>query len=410
MANKAAVLKYRKVAAWMREKIASNRWPIGEKLPNEVTLAKKLRVSTGTIERALRELVQGGLIVRRKKSGTFVSDPRKPPLIKGRNLHIGLLAYHSVTGELSRPGFTSEIVQGIVRSLGIENKSPDYSLSKARNASLALWQQPDQGIRVQCVGPYPGVSMRHPDFKAIKNAGYDALFSIGIIENDFLDKVLGLGIPTSIIDYPSQVYKVRSDMVYADPDHGYLRAIECFLEQGLRNIHFIGSRIWNPNALKWENGGYKRVHGRRADPDSYLRLNACRYAFDAVGLELPESRVHFVTGDVADREALFEKLVALPEQERPEAILCQDAVTADGFIEAFAGRGLKLQGAGGCSGFHYGQSIGIQVDTLQMGRTAAELLLDRLKKPESPFVNVGIRMKADEHQLSSQHEMGLVSV
>lgn len=408
MVKTKTVPKYKMAQEWIRERINSGSWPPGYRIPDQAELTRKLKVSEITIKRALSELAQEGLIVRRKKSGTFVSVPGRQPLIKGRNLHIGILLYHSVTEELSQPGFDSDIIQGIIAYLGIENKEPAYSLSKRQGVSLALWQQRENGVRAQCMGTYPGIPGRHPNLNAAKKAGFDGLCAIGILENDFLDEVLGLGIPTTIIDYPSQVYKDRCDMVYADPDHGYQKVIESFLEKGIRNIHFIGTRMANPNAIQWTKDGYKKVWGRRTNPDSLLRLNACRHALDAFGLELPERRVHFISYDIPHHQALFEEFAALPADERPEAVFCQDASTAEWFVEAFGKRGMHLEGAGGCSGFHYGRSIGIQVDACQMGQTAAELLIERLKKPERPFANVGIHMKAYEHQLAHQQKMRLV--
>ncbi len=53
--------------------ITTGKWPPGARLPNENTLAGSLPLSLGTIQRALRMLVDDGVIVRRPGAGTFVA-------------------------------------------------------------------------------------------------------------------------------------------------------------------------------------------------------------------------------------------------------------------------------------------------------------------------------------------------
>lgn len=54
--------------------VATDAWPAGTRLPNEAELAAGLPLSLGTIQRALRLLVEDGVIVRRQGQGTFVAD------------------------------------------------------------------------------------------------------------------------------------------------------------------------------------------------------------------------------------------------------------------------------------------------------------------------------------------------
>lgn len=53
--------------------VATDAWPAGTRLPNEAELAAELPLSLGTIQRALRLLVEDGVIVRRQGQGTFVA-------------------------------------------------------------------------------------------------------------------------------------------------------------------------------------------------------------------------------------------------------------------------------------------------------------------------------------------------
>ncbi len=65
------------------EAIASGSLQSGDKVPNEQELAAALPMSLGTIQRALRELVDTGVIARRPGHGSFV----KGGLAKGEMAH-----------------------------------------------------------------------------------------------------------------------------------------------------------------------------------------------------------------------------------------------------------------------------------------------------------------------------------
>lgn len=63
------------VAARLDELIGSGRLPEGSRIENEVALAEKLGISRPTMRRALQELVNKGLLVRRPGVGTQVVSP-----------------------------------------------------------------------------------------------------------------------------------------------------------------------------------------------------------------------------------------------------------------------------------------------------------------------------------------------
>jgi len=56
----------------LRAEIVSRRWGIGERIPNEASLADLLSVSRGTVREAVRVLVSRGLLDTRQGSGTYV--------------------------------------------------------------------------------------------------------------------------------------------------------------------------------------------------------------------------------------------------------------------------------------------------------------------------------------------------
>ncbi|TMM50317.1 GntR family transcriptional regulator [Qipengyuania marisflavi] len=65
---------YEKIRAEMLHRITRQIWPAGGNLPHEEQLAAEFGVARGTIRRAMADLVQQGIIVRRRKAGSKVAS------------------------------------------------------------------------------------------------------------------------------------------------------------------------------------------------------------------------------------------------------------------------------------------------------------------------------------------------
>ncbi len=74
---------YRQIKRIIEQRINSGEWSAGQKLPSENDLVGALDVSRMTINRALRELAQAGLVRRVHGLGSFVAEmPRHASLIE----------------------------------------------------------------------------------------------------------------------------------------------------------------------------------------------------------------------------------------------------------------------------------------------------------------------------------------
>lgn len=74
---------YRQIKRIIERRINSGEWSAGQKLPSENDLVAALDVSRMTINRALRELTQAGLVRRVHGLGSFVAEmPRHASLIE----------------------------------------------------------------------------------------------------------------------------------------------------------------------------------------------------------------------------------------------------------------------------------------------------------------------------------------
>ena len=61
------------------EEITSSQLQPGTKLPSEGQLAKRFQVSRATVRDAVRALVEAGYVIRRRGSGSYVTERRRVP-------------------------------------------------------------------------------------------------------------------------------------------------------------------------------------------------------------------------------------------------------------------------------------------------------------------------------------------
>ncbi|MEY2594488.1 MAG: hypothetical protein RI972_2177, partial [Pseudomonadota bacterium] len=64
---------YLQVKRALLSRIEARLWSPGDQLPSETLIASQLGVSIGTLRRAVDELVQEQVLVRRQGKGTFVA-------------------------------------------------------------------------------------------------------------------------------------------------------------------------------------------------------------------------------------------------------------------------------------------------------------------------------------------------
>jgi GntR family transcriptional regulator len=68
--------KYVRVLAALTDAIHRGEFKPGERIPAESALCTQLSVSLGTVQKALGKLAESGLVVRNRRTGTFVADRR----------------------------------------------------------------------------------------------------------------------------------------------------------------------------------------------------------------------------------------------------------------------------------------------------------------------------------------------
>lgn len=74
---------YLQVATWLEQQIMEGTYQAGRKIPGVRDLAVTLIVSTRTVQNAINQLVENGLVVTKRGQGNFVTeDPTKISIIK----------------------------------------------------------------------------------------------------------------------------------------------------------------------------------------------------------------------------------------------------------------------------------------------------------------------------------------
>jgi len=109
--------KYQLIFESLKDAILSGEYAQGARLPSENDLVRRFSVSRMTIVKAIKELQQIGLVVRRMGSGTYVSSSNSV----GTNRLFGLLI-----PELGQTEIFEPICQGMARRLRNSARSTSH--------------------------------------------------------------------------------------------------------------------------------------------------------------------------------------------------------------------------------------------------------------------------------------------
>ncbi len=137
--SEAGGTRYSQLANTLREKIYSKEWAPHTLIPSEHMLMKESGLSRGTVRRAIKVLVDEGLLVQRHGKGTFVAEPG---IIRAGGVHP-----ISFAASLREQGldFTTEVLvkrieaapAEIATSLGLETGSDVMYMQRVRSVAGA---------------------------------------------------------------------------------------------------------------------------------------------------------------------------------------------------------------------------------------------------------------------------------
>jgi len=316
----------------LRTAIEKNIFPNG-RLPTLLELADQLRVSRETVRLALESLQKEGLVVKRRRRGTFVRLPEVPAMLsRPRTKVLGyLLEEFEAVGDneevVARPS-CSPMLEGAI----FEASQRGYQLNMRSAKPYQLRKTFDQ---MEASGPMCGV-----------------IFAC-VVEEKFLKSLSGRGIPAILLDHELHLPNVGS--IRGDSEQNAGLAVKRLSELGHRQI---ACAHWQQSDLNpWFIQGYRK--GMR---DAELRRRRAWEMF----IELSQKGA---------QDAVDQLLSLSP---RPTAIVCFHNTFANQFVAAAWERGLRVPddiSVVGCGGEEVVNLSCTQLDWPGLGRTAVQMLL-----------------------------------
>ncbi len=82
-----SVPAFQRIKDYLLAEIQQGRWQPGDLIPSETALTRQFGVARMTVNRAVRELTNEQVLVRRQGSGTYVAEPKyQATLLSIRNI------------------------------------------------------------------------------------------------------------------------------------------------------------------------------------------------------------------------------------------------------------------------------------------------------------------------------------
>ena len=335
---------YQHVQETIRRRIRSGEWRPGCKIPSERELEKEFSLNRLTISKGLANLAAEGLLVRRRGQGTFVTERDS-----GRAAQRRLVKY------ISPMPFSEDVVMrpGVLEGM---------------HEVLA-----ERGYHV-------GVDFFHDADEMVKRLqgdsdGYHAGFAIWYDPSEAVDAELARlsdeGYPFVLLDAVPTGFE--GDCVVTDNVEGSLIVVRHLVEAGHRQIAYVTRRV-NRTSLEERLTGFLRG---MVTCDCPIHTNS---VFKLKGVR-EEAR-----GEI---DGVIDRLIDDPTP--PTAVLFSNEDLAVAAIERLWSRGLRVPddvSVVSNDNLDVAKSPRVAMTTVvqnwfEMGKVAAEILLDRLTNPHS---------------------------
>ena len=329
--------------------IQNGEYRSGDRLPSEAELCKRFSASRITIAKAIQSLQQDGLVIRRPGSGSYVQTP-----VATARYQFGLLIPELGSTEIFEP-----ICQGIMRCPLAKSHSLIWGHTSQdetgrEDAALSLCRQ---FIAQQVTGVF--------------FAPLEYTESKDRINHQIVAELRQAGIPIVLLDRCYYVYPMRSnlDRVGIDNHRASFLVTQHLWKQGARRIVFVARKRSASTILE--------------------RISGYHFALRECGSEY-EGGAHF--GDAGDPEFVRQLLA----EESPDAVVCGNDLTAARLMRTLIGLGVRVPEQVRLVSFddvNYAKFLPVPLTTIhqncsQIGESAIELMLDRIKRPQRPGVDM----------------------
>jgi DNA-binding LacI/PurR family transcriptional regulator len=338
--------KYLDIVESVRADISSGRYRSGGRLPSEAELVRKFSVSRMTVVKAIRQLQQEGLLVRRPGSGTFAANSTPDA-----SMVFGLLIPDLGQTEIFEP-----ICRGMVRS----PLAAKHSLSWGQTLST---------------GEHSGEEAEQLCYRYIEQKVSGVFFApqeFGPSRQDVNGRILRAldkaDIPVILLDRCVLKYPERSryDLIGLDNRRAGYIVTDHLIRQGGRHIAFFSRK-----------GSAETVDDRIAGYHEALYHH-----------ELPIARDLLVRGDATDKA--FVKSVL--NTRKIDSIMCANDLTAANLMQTLLGLGVRIPEdirIAGVDDVKYAKLLPIPLTTFQqpcaeIGAVSMSAMLERIKNRQLP--------------------------
>lgn len=340
--------KYMSVFEGLQRDILSGKFARGKRLPSETELCLRYKVSRPTAARALRELQQMGVIVRRSGAGNYLAS--EPTVQTAKTHTLGIFVPGLGKTEILDP-ICNEITR-FAQTLGCAVLWGDATTPIVTGADAL--QLCNEFIARKVDGVF------FAPFESIPDRSH--------WNRKLADKLSQQKIPIVLLDRDLGEYPSRSefDLVGIDNVAASIAITTHLLEQGRKRICFV-ARDNFPSTTD-------------------LRLLGCREAVRRFGVKARHQIPHF--GDPADSKFVSNLL----KVSEPDAILCSNDQTAALLMRTLAQLKRSIPDEIAVAGFddvHYSTLLTPPLTTMrqpcrELAQTAVKTLLERIQKPDLP--------------------------
>lgn len=338
--------KYRVIFESLKESILAGEYGQGARLPSEADLVRRFGVSRMTIVKAIKELQNQGLVVRRMGSGTYTAS---------RNGQESKL-FGLLIAELGQTEIFEPICQGMASTPFAASHSLLWGTAPAQNQ--AKEQVAEQLCQQYIAQKVAGVFFAPLELTAAKDE----------VNRRILATLDRAKVPVVLLDRCFLPYPQRSkyDLVGIDNRRTGYTATEHLIRAGAKRIAFLGKKL-SASTVDARIAGYREalfVHRLLRDEDLVTR------------------------GDPGD-ESLIRTIL---EKQNPDAFLCANDHTAANLMQTLIRLNRQIPEdirIVGIDDVKYASLLSIPLTTqhqpcLDLGRVAMSAMLERVNNPDLP--------------------------
>lgn len=340
---------HRAIYEELREAIRSGQYQCGDRLPSEALLCQQFDASRITVAKAIQGLQNEGLVVRRPGSGTYIQLASAT-----ERYQFGLLIPDLGSTEIFEP-----ICQGIMRSPQAKSHSLiwGYASSDELSREVAAAELCKQFIAQKVSGVF-FAPLEYTDAKDLRN-------------QQIVAELRRAQIPVVLLDRCYKVYPQRSnlDRVGIDNHRASFVVTQHLWNQGARRIVFVARK--------------------RSASTMIERVSGYEFALRECGSQFAGKALY---GDASDIEFVQEVI----EREQPDGVVCGNDLTAARFMRSLISLGVRVPEEIRLVAFDdvsYAKFLPVPLTTIhqncsQIGEWAIALMLDRIKKPDRPAIDL----------------------